>query len=136
MSYERKTKVTNTWWVKMWTDDVLNGSMLSKGTLEDLGFMTAMVCLAAKCRGDYGWIQANPECAFSHQWIANRITGGNVVKFDYLLKKMIKEERLIEEKKRGIFICNMSYYQVVKGSKDPDNNGNKKQDKHAGMKTE
>jgi len=136
MSYERKTKVKNNWWVKMWADDVLNGSMLAKGTLEDLGFMTAMVCQAVKCRGDYGWIQANPECAFPHQWMANRITGGDLQKFDMLLQKMIKEERLIEDENRGIFICNMEYYQITKGAKEPNNNGDKNRDKHAGMKTE
>jgi hypothetical protein len=127
MPYERPVKVKNNWWVKMWADDVLNGSMLAQGTLEDLGFMTAMVCLSTKCRGDYGWVQANPECAFSHQGIANRITGGNLQRFEYLLKKMIKEERLSEVKGRGIFICNMEYYQLIKGVKDPNGNGSKPQ---------
>lgn len=125
MSYERKRKVKNTWWVKIWADDVLNGSMMAEGTLEDLGFMTAMVCLATKCRGDYGWIQANPECAFSHQWIANRITGGDLPKFEELLKKMIKEERLSETEGKGIFVCNMEYYQLEKGTKGSGDNGSK-----------
>lgn len=113
----------------MWADDILNGSMMAEGTLEDIGFMTAMVCLAVKCRGDYGWIQANPECPFQHQWIANRITGGDLDKFERLLHKMVAEERLTEVADRGIFVCNMEYYQVTKGAKDvknsPDGNGSK-----------
>jgi hypothetical protein len=72
MSYERNSKLSNTWWIKVWVKDTLTGSLITRGNMEDLGFMVAMACLAADCRGEYGWIQANPETPFTHRYLAGR----------------------------------------------------------------
>ena len=123
MSYERKNKVTNTWWIKIWVKDVLTGSLMTRGSIEDLGFMVAMACLAADCRGEYGWIQANPETPFTHQYLANRLNM-KLKHFKTLLQRQIVEERMAESGK-GIFVCNMEYYQKMKGAKEPGGNGSK-----------
>jgi len=123
MSYERNSNLLNTWWIKIWVKDVLTGSLITSGTMEDLGFMVAMACLAADCRGEYGWIQANPETPFTHRYLAGRLNISDK-HFDNLLKKQVKEDRMMETDK-GIFIKNMDFYQRVKGAKKAGGNGNK-----------
>jgi hypothetical protein len=123
MSYERNSNLLNTWWIKIWVKDVLTGSLITSGSMEDLGFMVAMACLAADCRGEYGWIQANPETPFTHRYLAGRFNISDK-HFEILLKKQIKEDRMVETDK-GIFIKNMDFYQRVKGAKKSGDNGSK-----------
>jgi hypothetical protein len=91
--------------------------------MEDLGFMVAMACLAADCRGEYGWIQANPETPFNHRYLANRFNM-EYKYFEKLFKRQVEEDRMMETK-NGIFIKNMEFYQRVKGAKENKDNGEK-----------
>ena len=107
-------------WIQVWTEELLEGSIRFDLTSAQRGIWIDLLAMAGRSR-NFGVIQANPDTAYPHHWIANKLN----ISLDLLhptLGLLKSQGRIIEDEK-GIKIVNFSRYQqgaAKKASHDVD----------------
>lgn len=114
MSYNRSKDVEKRWWVKLWTNDWLSGSLRFDMTPIQRSIFLDLIALANESR-DRGFIRANPNRPYPHSWIASKLNV-SLEEFEEALAVCIAQDRVIENSD-GIQVVNFQFYQNVKGAK-------------------
>ena len=97
-------------WIKMWTEEWLDGSIRIELTPEERSVWADLLAMAGRSR-NLGFIQSNNDVPYSHDYLASRFQ----IPLELLnksLKKFIQQGRIIENGK-GIEIVSWKKYQKV-----------------------
>jgi len=105
------------YWIKMWTEEWLDGSIRIQLTPEERSIWADLLALAGRSR-TFGVIQSNDDVAYPHSYLAERFR----VPLELLersLKKFIEQDR-ISENNNGITILNWERYQSLRKAQEPE----------------
>ena len=95
-------------WLRLWTRGWLYGSIRFDLTPEQRSVFVDLCALARQSRNP-PWIQANPDVAYPHEWLANTLN----IPLELLkttLEKLEQQKR-IEQNGNGIKVLKFEYYQ-------------------------